>query len=136
VPDEFTPYPDEYFRGAPPQIAIDRTRAGRQRRWPTLARLARQPPEQSGDRAPGRGPHEGGVRKVDLPAPVSGHRGDRAVDCAPEEIGIAPDLLGQTDLRTTKKHYIQAVGMKEHALVQEVIAARRRAATSRGTSGA
>jgi integrase/recombinase XerD len=57
------------------------------------------------------------------------------VDCAPEEIGIAPDLLGHADLQTTKKHYIQAVGMKAHALVQEVIAARRRA-TSRGTSGA
>jgi len=50
------------------------------------------------------------------------------VDCAPEEIGIAPDLLGHADLATTKKHYIQAVGMKEHARVQEVIAARRRAA--------
>jgi site-specific recombinase XerC len=48
------------------------------------------------------------------------------VDCAPEEIGIAPDLLGHADLQTTKKHYIQAVGMKAHVLVQEVIAARRR----------
>ena len=50
------------------------------------------------------------------------------VDCAPEEIGIAPDLLGHADLQTTKKHYIQAVGMKAHAKVQEMIAARRRAA--------
>ena len=61
------------------------------------------------------------------------------VDCAPEEIGIAPDLLGHADLQTTKKHYIQAVGMQAHARFQEVIAARRRAATSRdstGTSGA
>ena len=61
------------------------------------------------------------------------------VDCAPEEIGIAPDLLGHAGLQTTKKHYIQAVGMKAHLRVQEVIAARRRAATSRdspGTSGA
>jgi integrase/recombinase XerD len=57
------------------------------------------------------------------------------VDCAPEEIGIAPDLLGHADLQTTKKHYIQAVGMKAHARVQEVIAARRRAATSRDTTG-
>jgi integrase/recombinase XerD len=57
------------------------------------------------------------------------------VDCAPEEIGIAPDLLGHADLQTTKKHYIQAVGMKAHALVQEVIAARRRAATSRDSTG-
>jgi integrase len=61
------------------------------------------------------------------------------VDSAPDEIGIAPDLLGHANLQTTKKHYIQAVGMKAHARVQEVIAARRRAATSRdstGTSGA
>ena len=58
------------------------------------------------------------------------------VDCAPEQIGIAPDLLGHADLQTTKKHYIQAVGMKAHAKVQEVIAARRRGATGRGESGA
>jgi integrase len=57
------------------------------------------------------------------------------VDCAPEEIGIAPDLLGHADLQTTKKHYIQAVGMKAHARVQEMIAALRRAATSRDTTG-
>jgi integrase len=56
------------------------------------------------------------------------------VDCAPEEIGIAPDLLGHADLQTTKKHYIQAVGMKAHARVQEMIATRRQAA-ARGTSG-
>ena len=37
------------------------------------------------------------------------------VDCAPEEIGIAPDLLGHSDLQTTKRHYIQAVGMQAHA---------------------
>lgn len=49
------------------------------------------------------------------------------VDCAPEEIGIAPDLLGHAALQTTKQHYIQAVGMRAHAHVQEVIAARRRA---------
>jgi integrase/recombinase XerD len=57
------------------------------------------------------------------------------VDCAPEEIGIASDLLGHADLQTTKKHYIQVVGMKAHVLVQEVIAARRRAATSRDSTG-
>ena len=56
------------------------------------------------------------------------------VDCAPEEIGIAPDLLGHAALQTTKKHYIQAVGMKAHARVQEVIAAIRRAAAE-GTGG-
>jgi hypothetical protein len=54
-------------------------------------------------------------------------------------IGIALDLLGDAALQTTKRHYIQAVGMKAHLRVQEVIAAKRRAATSRdstGTSGA
>jgi integrase/recombinase XerD len=53
------------------------------------------------------------------------------VDCAPEEIGIAPDLLGHADLQTTTRHYIQAVG--------KVIVARRRAAKpgdSTGTSDA
>ena len=58
------------------------------------------------------------------------------VDCAPEEIGIAPDLLGHADLQITKKHYVQAVGMKAHARIQEDIAAWRRAATARGKSGA
>jgi integrase/recombinase XerD len=57
------------------------------------------------------------------------------VDCAPEEIGIALDLLGHANLQTTKRHYIQAVGMRAHARVQEVIAARRRAATSGDTTG-
>jgi hypothetical protein len=28
------------------------------------------------------------------------------VDCVPEEIGIAPDLLGHANLHTTKKHYM------------------------------
>jgi integrase/recombinase XerD len=58
------------------------------------------------------------------------------VDCAPEEIGIAPDLLGHSDLQTTKRHYIQAVGMQAHARFQEMIAARRRGARARGESGA
>jgi hypothetical protein len=53
------------------------------------------------------------------------------VDVAPDEIMIAPDLLGHTDLRTTRKHYIQAQGMVAHLRVQDVIAARRRAAVAR-----
>lgn len=57
------------------------------------------------------------------------------VDTAPDEIGIAHDLLGHADLRTTRKHYIQAQGMVAHLRVQEVIAARRRAATSRNITG-
>jgi site-specific recombinase XerC len=61
------------------------------------------------------------------------------VDSAPDDMGIAPDLLGHADLRTTQKHYIKATGMRAHIRVQDMIAARRRAATSRdstGTSGA
>jgi integrase/recombinase XerD len=54
------------------------------------------------------------------------------VDCLPEEIGIAPDLLGHADLQTTKKHYLQARGMTAHLRVQEMIARRRAAA--RGAS--
>jgi integrase len=57
------------------------------------------------------------------------------VDFAPDEIAIAPDLLGHADLRTTRKHYIQAQGMVAHLRVQDVIAARRRAATSRDNTG-
>jgi integrase len=57
------------------------------------------------------------------------------VDVAPEEIGIASDLLGHADLRTTSRHYIQAHGMTAHVRVQEMIA-RRRAAAARGTAGA
>ena len=53
------------------------------------------------------------------------------VDYAPEDIGIAPDLLGHADLRTTRKHYIQAQGMTAHARIQEMIAAKRRAAAAR-----
>jgi integrase/recombinase XerD len=54
------------------------------------------------------------------------------VDCAPEEIGIAPDLLGHADLRTTQRHYLQAPGVAAHRRVQELIVARRRAAAARG----
>jgi hypothetical protein len=58
------------------------------------------------------------------------------VDCAPEEIGIAPDLRGYADLQTTRKHYIKAHGMTAHVRVREVIAARRRAASGRRRPGA
>jgi site-specific recombinase XerD len=53
------------------------------------------------------------------------------VDFAPDEIAIAPDLLGHADLETTRKHYIKAQGMTAHRRVQELIATRRRAAASR-----
>jgi site-specific recombinase XerC len=64
------------------------------------------------------------------------HAVTELVDVAPEDIGIAPDLLGHADLRTTRKHYIQAHGMTAHVRVQEMIAARRRAAAARGDAGA
>jgi integrase/recombinase XerD len=54
------------------------------------------------------------------------------VDHAPHEIAIAPDLLGHADLETTQRFYVLAAGMTSHVRVQEVIAARRRAAVSRG----
>ena len=47
------------------------------------------------------------------------------VDTAAEEIGIAHDLFGHADLRTTRKDYIQTQGMVAHLQVQEVIATRR-----------
>jgi integrase/recombinase XerD len=50
------------------------------------------------------------------------------VDVAPEEIGIAADLLGHAGLQTTQKHYIHAQGMTAHARVQEMIVRRRRMA--------
>jgi hypothetical protein len=34
----------------------------------------------------------------------------KRVDCAPEEIGIAPDLLGRADLDTTQRYYVLAGG--------------------------
>lgn len=47
------------------------------------------------------------------------------VDCAPEEIGMAGDLLGHTSLQTTTRHYIQAKGMTAHHRMQEMIKSRR-----------
>jgi hypothetical protein len=58
------------------------------------------------------------------------------VDSAPDEIAIAPDLLCHADLETTQRYYLLAEGMTAHLRVQEVIAARRRAAAARGESGA
>jgi integrase len=53
------------------------------------------------------------------------------VDSAPEEIGIAADLLGHADLGTTRRHYIQANGMVAHTRVQRLIARRRAAASGK-----
>jgi hypothetical protein len=56
-------------------------------------------------------------------------------DVVAPPLGIAPDLLGHSDLRTTHKHYIQAQGMTAHRRIQELIAARRRAGAARRKSG-
>jgi integrase/recombinase XerD len=54
------------------------------------------------------------------------------VDAAPEQIGLAPDLLGHADLGTTQKHYIQARGVVAHTRVLEMIARRRAQAREPG----
>jgi integrase/recombinase XerD len=53
------------------------------------------------------------------------------VDSAPEEIGIAADLLGHADLGTTRRHYLHAKGMGAHTRVQNLIARRRAAASGK-----
>lgn len=47
------------------------------------------------------------------------------VDLAPDEIGVANDLLGHRDFQTTQKHYVQARGMTAHLQVQSMIMRRR-----------
>jgi len=92
--------------------------------------------EQPGDSAADRAVHRPSLRQAYLASPVPALRRDRAGRFRPDEIGIAHDLLGHADLRTTRKHYIQANGMVAHVLVQAVIAARRRAAAARESAGA
>ena len=59
------------------------------------------------------------------------------VDVAPSEIGIAPDLLGHAGLETTRKHYIQATGMKAHRSVLATLSdARAGGARTREREGA
>lgn len=53
------------------------------------------------------------------------------VDIAPDQIGIAPDVLGHRSLATTQKHYIRATGMGAHRAVQDMLARARRAARER-----
>ena len=47
------------------------------------------------------------------------------VDLAPDEIGVANDLLGHRDFQTTQKHYVQAQGMTAHLRMQNMIMKRR-----------
>jgi integrase/recombinase XerD len=53
------------------------------------------------------------------------------VDVAPDEIELAPDLLGHGSLQVTQKHYIQAKGMQSHRIVQATLAAARAGARQR-----
>ena len=53
------------------------------------------------------------------------------VDLAPEEIGVAADLLGHAGLQTTQKHYLHAQGMTAHARVLGMIQRRRAAVAAR-----
>jgi integrase len=78
---------------------------------------------------------QGGIRQARLAHLFRDCAVTELVDFAPEEIGIAPDLLGHVDLQTTQKHYIQSVGMRAHLRVQDVIDARRRAAPSGDSAG-
>lgn len=53
------------------------------------------------------------------------------VDYAPEDIAIAPDLLGHSSDQTTQKHYILARGTRAHRDVQENLARARKRARKR-----
>jgi site-specific recombinase XerD len=58
------------------------------------------------------------------------------VDFAPEQIAIAPDLLGHSSLQTTQKHYILARGTRAHQAVQKSLSDARQEARRRlGRSG-
>ena len=52
--------------------------------------------------------HEEGIWPPCLATPVSPLRRPGLVDSAPQDIAIAPDLLGHASLQTTQKHYILA----------------------------
>jgi integrase/recombinase XerD len=53
------------------------------------------------------------------------------VDLAPEQIAIAPDLLGHASLQTTQKHYILARGTRAHQAVQRSLSEARQEARRR-----
>ena len=103
---------------------------------PGLAQPLGPGPGHQGDPSPDRIADTTAFLQGDLAAPFRDCAVTELVDCAPEEIGIAADLLGHANLRTTRKHYIQAQGMTAHVRVQGVIAARRQAAAVRRSSGA
>ena len=53
------------------------------------------------------------------------------VDHDPDMVALVPDLLGHTDQRTARKHYILADAARAHAAVQAALEARRSAALTR-----
>lgn len=53
------------------------------------------------------------------------------VDEAPEDIGIAPDLLGHASIRTTQKYYVLACGTRAHQAVQRALSEARQEARRR-----
>jgi hypothetical protein len=53
------------------------------------------------------------------------------VDHAPEQIAIAPDLLGHSSLQTTQKHYVLARGTRAHQAAQRSISEARQEARKR-----
>lgn len=53
------------------------------------------------------------------------------VDHAPDQFGVAPDLLGHSNDVTTRKHYLLSKGMEAHRLVQECVRQGRNAALAR-----
>jgi integrase len=53
------------------------------------------------------------------------------VDHAPDQFGVAPDLLGHSNDVTTRKHYLLSKGMEAHRAVQECVLRGRDAALTR-----
>jgi integrase/recombinase XerD len=53
------------------------------------------------------------------------------VDTAPEDIAIAPDLLGHSSLQTTQQYYILARGTRAHQAVQQALSDARQEARRR-----
>jgi integrase/recombinase XerD len=135
LPHELTPYVDEYLQVHRPSlqsIALAHGGSVGGRLW--LGRLGRPMSRGAIQRQIVQRTSEAFGKSI-YPHLFRDIAVTELVDCAPEEIGIAPDLLGHADLRTTQKHYVQAHGMVAHVRVQEMIVSRRRAATSRDSAG-
>jgi len=53
------------------------------------------------------------------------------VDHAPEHFSVAPDLLGHSNDRTTRKHYLLSQGMQAHKVIQDAVLSGRAEAFAR-----